>query len=361
MAETVESPGRRRLSPPVAGARPAQRDRPGQAARDGAPPDSRLSAASAPGGRGRAGAFIRRHHLAPYLLLLPSLIGIGLVLLWPTIQVGLLSFQNFGLAQVSGAAPPAWVGFSNFTNILSDGEFWLALRITVVFAAVVVVLTLLIGTLVGLLLHHLGRRMATFVSSATLLAWATPVVSASVVFYWLFSPDGGIVDWSLSKLPGWLGGGAHWAAFNWTTSGALPAYTVLTFIVVWMGFPFIAVTVLAGLKTIPAELTEAARVDGASPWRSFWSITYPLMRPIFLVLLLLSIIWDFGVFTQTYFITGELGNRDEYNLSLYAYDKAFTMPPSYGLGAALALILTVILLIITVGYVRASVRQGAIS
>ena len=79
------------------------------------------------------------------------------------------------------------------------------------------------------------------------------------------------------------------------------------------------------------------------------------------MLLLLSVIWDFGIFTQTYFITGELGNRDEYNLSLYLYDKAFTLPPGYGLGAALALILTVILLIITVGYVRASVRQGAIS
>jgi N,N'-diacetylchitobiose transport system permease protein len=85
------------------------------------------------------------------------------------------------------------------------------------------------------------------------------------------------------------------------------------------------------------------------------------MKPIFLVLLLLSIIWDFGIFTQTYLITGELGNRDEYNLSLYLYDKAFTMPPEYGLGAAFALILTVILLVITVGYVRASVRQGAIS
>jgi N,N'-diacetylchitobiose transport system permease protein len=225
----------------------------------------------------------------------------------------------------------------------------------------VVVLTMLVGTAVGVLMHHLGRKMATFVSCCTLLAWATPVVSASVVFYWLFSPDGGIVDWGLSKLPSWLGGGAHWAGFNWTTSGALPAYTVLTFVVVWMGFPFIATTVLAGLKTIPAELLEAARVDGASPWRSFRRVTYPLMKPIFLVLLLLSVIWDFGIFTQTYFITGELGNRDEYNLSLYLYDKAFTMPPAYGLGAAFALILTIILLIITVGYVRASVRQGAIS
>ncbi|HLH58535.1 MAG TPA: sugar ABC transporter permease [Streptosporangiaceae bacterium] len=330
------NPGRRRLSPPAVGARPATT-------------------------RDRSGHFIRRHRLGPYLLLVPSLIGIGLILLWPTVQIGILSFQNYGLGQVSGAAPTQWVGFSNFTNILTDSEFWLALRITVVFAVVVVVLTLVVGTLVGLLLHHLGRRMATFVSTAALLAWATPVVSASVVFFWLFSPDGGIVDWTLSKLPGWLGGGAHWAGFNWTTSGALPAYTVLTALVVWMSFPFIAVTVLAGLKTIPAELVDAARVDGAGPWRSFWRVTYPLMRPIFLVLLLLSIIWDFGVFTQTYFITGELGNRDEYNLSLYAYDKAFTMPPSYGLGAALALVLTIILLLITVGYVRASVRQGATS
>ena len=332
--------GRRRHTPPAAGAR---------------------SALGGPGWRVRSGMFIRRHKLAPYLLLLPALVGIGLVLVWPTIQLGLLSFQNYGLGQLSGTLPTQWVGFSNFSTTLADPEFWLSLRITVISAVVVVTLTLLVGTLVGVLMHHLGRKMATFVSCAILLAWATPQVSASVVFYWLFSPDGGIVDWALSKLPSWLGGGAHWAGFNWTTSGALPAYTVLTFVVVWMGFPFIATTVLAGLKTIPAELLEAARVDGASPWRSFWTVTYPLMRPIFLVLLLLSIIWDFGIFTQTYFITGELGNRDEYNLSLYLYDKAFTMPPSYGLGAALALILTVILLVITVGYVRASVRQGAIS
>jgi ABC-type sugar transport system permease subunit len=338
-----EDSGPRRPSPPAAGARPA-------------PPQW-----AHPGWRVRAGMFVRRHKLAPYLLLLPSLAGIALVLLWPTIQLGLLSFQNFGLGQLSGTLPAQWVGFSNFTTTLSDPEFWLSLRITVISAAVVVTLTLLVGTLVGVLMHHLGRKMATFVSCAILLAWATPQVSASVVFYWLFSPDGGIVDWGLSKLPSWLGGGAHWAGFNWTTGGALHAYTVLTFLVVWASFPFIATTVLAGLKTIPAELLEAAKVDGATPWRSFWRVTYPLMKPIFLVLLLLSIIWDFGIFTQTYLITGGLGNRDEYNLSLYLYDKAFTMPPSYGLGAALALILTVILLIITVGYVRASVRQGAIS
>jgi N,N'-diacetylchitobiose transport system permease protein len=303
-------------------------------------------------------AFIRRHKLAPYLLLAPGLAGIALVLLWPLIQVGMYAFQNYGLPQITGAEPTQWVGLGNFSTTFADSEFWLSLRTTVLFAAVVVPLTLVTGTLVGLLLHRLGKKMAAFVSTAALLAWATPPVAASVLFYWLFNPDGGLVDWTLSKLPNWLVGNTDWAGFNWTTSGALPVYTVMTLLVVWQSFPFIAVTVLAGLKTVPAELYEAARVDGATPFRVFWRITYPLLKPIFLVLLLLSVIWDFNVFAQSYVLTGFPGNRDEFNLSLYIYDKAFQFPPNYGLGGALALIFTLILLVVTVGYVRASVRQG---
>jgi len=296
----------------------------------------------------------------PYMLLLPSAVAVGLMLVWPAIQLAVYSFQDYGLPQITGAEPTQWTGFGNFHLVLSDPEFWSALRISVLFAAVVVPLTLVTGTLVGLLLNRLGRRMAAFVSTTALLAWAMPAVSASVIFVWLFDPDGGIADWLLTKLPGWLGGGAHWSGFSWTNA-PLPAYTVITLLVVWQGFPFIAVSVLAGLKTIPAELHEAARVDGAGPWRMFWKVTYPILKPIFLVLLLLSVIWDFGIFTQAYIVTGELGNRDEFNLGIYAYDKAFTMPPTYGVASALALILTVVLLVITAGYVRASVRQGAIS
>jgi N,N'-diacetylchitobiose transport system permease protein len=222
-------------------------------------------------------------------------------------------------------------------------------------------MTMLIGTLVGLLLNKLGKKMATFVSGAALVAWATPAVSASVIFVWFFSPDGGIVDWGLAKLPTWLGGGAHWAGYNWATTGALPAYTIATILVVWQSFPFIAVTVLAGLKSIPAELYESARVDGAGAWQGFRKITYPMLKPIFLILILLSVIWDFNVFTQTYIITGQLGNRDEYNLALYSYSQAFQLPPEVGLGSALALILTVILLIITIGYIRANIKQGALA
>ncbi len=296
----------------------------------------------------------------PYLLILPSAVAIGLLLAWPAIQLAVYSFQDYGLPQVTGAAPTSWVGFGNYRLVLADPEFWSALRISVLFAVVVVPLTLIVGTLVGLLLNRLGRKMAAFVSTAALLAWAMPAVSASVIFVWLFDPDGGLADYLLQKLPSWLGGGARWSQFSWTNA-PLPAYTVITLVVLWQAFPFIAVSVLAGLKTIPAELHEAARVDGAGPWRVFWKVTYPLLKPIFLVLLLLSVIWDFGIFTQAYIVTGELGNRDEFNLGILAYDKAFTMPPAYGVASALGMVLTVVLLIITAGYVRANIKQGAVA
>ena len=311
--------------------------------------------------RVRVSTFVRRHKLAPYLLLLPAMIGIALVLLWPLLQVALYAFQNYGLPQITGAMPTQWVGLANFSTTLHDPEFWLSLRTTVLFALVAVPLTLLIGTIVGLLLNRLGKKMSIFVSTAALLAWATPPVSAAVLFYWMFSPDGGLVDWTLARMPHWLVGSTNWSQFNWATTGALQAYTVISLLVIWQAFPFIAVTVLAGLKTIPHELNEAARVDGANPWRVFWRVTFPLMKPIYLVLLLLSVIWDFNIFTQSWIITGGLGNQNEFNLSQYIYQKAFTFPPSYSLGGALALIFAAILLVITFGYVRASVRQGALT
>jgi N,N'-diacetylchitobiose transport system permease protein len=153
--------------------------------------------------------FVRRHHLAPYLLLAPALAGVGWLIVWPTIQVGLFSFQNYGILQVAGVAPAQWVGLANFRTTFSDPEFWLSLRNSCLFAAVVVPLTLVTGTCVGLLRNRLGRRMSVLVSTTTLLAWATPTVAATVIFYWLFNPDGGVVDWALARLPGWLGGGAR--------------------------------------------------------------------------------------------------------------------------------------------------------
>ncbi|MBW8483603.1 carbohydrate ABC transporter permease [Actinomadura parmotrematis] len=297
----------------------------------------------------------RRPRLGPYLLIAPTLAVIAVLTLWPMVQIGLMSFQKVGNRQLRGE-PAESVGAENYRQIFDDPFFWQTLRQTVLFAVVAVSLTLLVGTLIGLLLHKLGGRMSNLVASGVMIAWATPPVTAAIVFYWLFGTTGGAVNWTLDALPDWLVGGG-WADYNWFGS-PLPTYTVLTVCVVWQACPFVAVSVLAGLKSVPSELYEAARVDGSGPWRSFWSITFPLLKPIFMVLLVMSIIWDFKVFTQLFIMAG-MANRDAFNLSLYAYSEAFgSLNPKLGLGSAIAMVLTVLLLVVTALYVRVMVRQG---
>jgi N,N'-diacetylchitobiose transport system permease protein len=190
-----------------------------------------------------------------------------------------------------------------------------------------------------------------------MLAWATPAVSASVIFIWLADPDGGVVDWALARMPSWLGGGAHWAGFSWTNA-PLPAYTLLTLLVVWQGFPFVAVSVLAGLKTIPVELHESARVDGGGAWWIFWRVTYPLLKPIFLVLLLLSIIWDFGVFTQPYLLIGQSKiTPGNFLMSIYLFEEGY-FKSDFGRGAAISILMLLMVAILSVAYVRKMVRIG---
>jgi ABC-type sugar transport system permease subunit len=296
----------------------------------------------------------RRGRSGPYLLILPSLLVIGALLVWPLLQIGRMSLQDVGVRQIRGE-PAENVGLANYRRILGDDLFWTALRHTVLFAAVAVTATLVAGTLTGLLLGRLGRRMSALVTGGIMVAWATPPVTAAIVFSWLFGTTGGLVGWSLDLLPDWLVG-PGWQGYNWFAR-PLPTYTVLTLCVVWMSFPFIAVSVLAGLRTVPDELYEAARVDGSTAWQRFWKITFPLLRPIFGVLITLAVIWDFRVFTQLFVLSG-LANRDAFNLSLYGYSEAFgSLNARYGLGSAIAVVLTLIVLIVTAVHVRAVIRQ----
>ncbi|WP_433326334.1 carbohydrate ABC transporter permease [Spirillospora sp. CA-294931] len=320
--------------------------------------DTAPAVRKAPGRKNRTGparSGRRRIRTGPYLLIAPTVLVIAVLMFWPMIQIGIMAFQKVGSRQLRGA-PAEQVGTENFRTILDDPFFWQTLRNTVLFAVVAVTLTMVVGTLVGLLLNRLGSKMSNLVAGGVMVAWATPPVTAAIIFTWLFGTTGGLVNWCLDGLPDWLVG-SGWSDFNWFGS-PLPTYTVLTVCVVWQACPFVAVSVLAGLKSVPSELYEAARVDGSGPWRSFWAITFPILKPIFLVLLVMSIIWDFKVFTQLFVMAG-MANRDAFNLSLYAYSEAFgSLNPKLGMGSAIALVLTVILLVVTAAYVRLMVRQG---
>ncbi|MEV0353445.1 sugar ABC transporter permease [Nonomuraea sp. NPDC050680] len=296
----------------------------------------------------------------PYVLLIPGLLVIGALLLYPLFQVGVIAFQKVGLVQISGKKPATWVGWDNFTRIFDNEIFWSSLRNTLVFAVVAVSLTLIVGTAVGALLNKLGRKMSTFVVVGIMFAWAVPPVAQGIIWKWLFDAEAGVINWALNLLPDWLSsllfGRTGWTGQPWLND-AWSIYMVLIICVVWASFPFVAVSVLAGLKGIPAELYEAARVDGSSAWRTFRKITFPLLKPVFAVLTVLSIIWDFKVFAQLYVLMGGPSNREAFNLSIYSYAEAFRPPPKMGSGAAIALVLTVILLIVTAVYVRQLVKQ----
>ncbi|MFI0354638.1 carbohydrate ABC transporter permease [Actinomadura sp. 9N407] len=322
----------------------------------GRAPD-RIDSGPAPGRRRlRPGS---RFRPGPYLLIAPTIAIIAALILYPIGQLFWMSFHKIGSREARGVSPAENVGLENFRTVLDDGFFWRVLLNTVASAAAMVIITMVLGTVVGLLLHRLGRKMSLLVSSGALLAWATPGISAAIVYKWLFTPGGGLIPWFLDLLPDWLAG-SGWNDYNWFGS-PFTTYFVLVLCVVWQSFPFIAVSVLAGLKSLPGELYEAARVDGAGAWRAFWQITFPLLRPVFLVLVVLSIIWDFKVFTQLYFLSGGTANRDSFNLAMYAYSAAVAFPAKYGLGGAIALILTLILLVFTGFYVRVMVKQGEVA
>ncbi|MET8869061.1 sugar ABC transporter permease [Nonomuraea sp. NPDC004580] len=296
----------------------------------------------------------------PYVLLVPGLLVIAGLLLYPMVQLGVMAFQKVGLAQIRGTRPAEWVGLENFEKVLSNDIFWSALRNTVAFAAVAVSMTLVVGTAVGVLLHRLSKRMSLFVVIGCMFAWAVPPVAQGVIWRSLFDAESGIINWALNLLPDWLAappdGQTSWTGTPWLND-TIPLYIALVVCVVWAGFPFVAVSVLAGLKGIPNELYEAARVDGSGPWHTFRKITLPLLKPVFAVLTILSIIWDFKVFSQLYVLMNGPTNRDGFNLSMYAVAEAFRPPQKLGTGAAISVVLTIILLIVTVVYVRQIVKQ----
>jgi N,N'-diacetylchitobiose transport system permease protein len=300
------------------------------------PPPSPTEARTKLGRRGRR----TRPQRLPYLLILPAVVVLGLVLAYPLVRLAILSLQEFGLRQQFGA-PAEFVGLRNFGKILSDSYFWDVLWRTVIFCGANVALTMAIGLLVALMLRQLGRAMRLLVSIGLLLAWAMPALTATVVWQWLFDTQYGFVNWLVTRL------GGDYQGHSWL-SAPLSFFTVATIIVVWMGVPFVAFTLYAGMTQVPQEILEAAAIDGAGPWQRFRNVVLPMLTPILLILTALSVVWDFRVFTQVYVLQRAGGiNRDTNLLGANRFD----------LGAAIAIVMVTITILLTLVYLRQMVRQ----
>jgi N,N'-diacetylchitobiose transport system permease protein len=300
--------------------------------------------------RPRAAAERTFHALAPYLLLAPATLVIVAVLGYPLYLVGRLSFEQFGLAELI-TKQGTWIGLDNYSRLFHDHQFWTVLLRTIVFTVVSVGLTMVFGTLIGLLLTKLGRFMRLLLSTGLVLVWATPVVVAVNIFRWMVDYEFGVLNWTLTKL--------HLGDFLQKDWFADPktGFAVIIALVVWGAIPFVAIMVYAGLSQVPAELIEAAEIDGARRWQVFKDVTFPLLLPIFVILTSLSIIWDFQVFNQVWLMRGSEPEESYWIMSVYSFFEAFKLG-EYGFGAAIAVVMVAFMFLATFVYLRQMIRMG---
>jgi N,N'-diacetylchitobiose transport system permease protein len=318
------------------------------------PPSSRRRAVAQPErpGRPRPGARGRRlRPLVPYALLAPSLVVLAAVLGFPLYRLVALSFQQYGLRELF-AGKGRFIGLQNYREILSDSFFWTVVARTVLFAAVCVGLTMVLGTLIALLLRNLGRPMRVLVTAGLVAAWAMPTLTAVSIWQWMFDFEFGVVNWLLTRL-----GVDGFVQHNWFDQ-PLQGFAVIVVVVVWAALPFVAITLHAGLTQVPAELEEAARVDGAGAWQVFRHVTFPVLKPIFLILATLSTIWDFKVFTQIWVLLNQRPSREYFLLGIWSYSESFGVT-RYGKGAAIAVVMVLLLMLLTSFYVRQMLRAVA--
>jgi len=281
----------------------------------------------------------------PYLLILPVLVTVGAVIGYPLYSLIRISLDRYGLSELIQHSGH-WIGLANFGSVLHDPVFWQTLQRTVVFTIANVGLTMLLGTLIALLLVRVSTWMRISLTVGLVLVWSMPAVVAVQLWYWMTNFENGVVNYV-------LGIGQHdWYASTTSQLG------MVTSLIVWAAIPFVVVTVYAGLAQVPDELVEAAEIDGARPWRVFRDVTFPILKPIFLILTSLSIIWDFGVFTQPFLLIGQAKQTpSNYLMAVYLYEQGYGKS-DFGRGAAISILMLLIVALLSVFYVRKMVQYG---
>lgn len=313
----------------------------------------RLVAPAPPPSPGRRRA-LRPGTLTPYALLTPALIVLAAITGWPLVQLVIMSFQEFGRAQVFGA-PPEFIGLANYIGILSDPQFWQVLTRSLLFAAVCVIATMVLGILIALLMRRLGAVIRTLVSIGLLLAWAMPPLSATIVWGWIFDTQYGVLNQVLSQVFGL----EQFAGHSWLIE-PLSFFFVATIIIVWGAIPFVAFTVYAGLTQVPDEVLEAAQLDGAGATKRFFLVIVPFIRPILVVVTILQVIWDLRVFTQIYALQSIGGLAEQTNtLGVYIY-RVSLGAGDFGVGGAISVIVVLLLVALSIFYVRRNLREESL-
>ena len=267
----------------------------------------------------------------PYLFLLPALLVLSLTVFYPALQAFYFSFTQF---EYDITQPPTWIGLENFQRLLGDRVFWQTLGNTLLY---------LIGVVPILVLAPLG--LAILVNRALpgvrwfRAAYYTPVVISMVVagiaWRWLYAETG-----LLNQLLRWLGLTSE--GVPWLTSPNLALFSVMA-VTIWKGLGYYMVIYLAGLQAIPADLYEAAAIDGSDGWKKHWDITVPLMRPYLFLVAVISAISATKVFEEVFIMTQGGPRNSSKTIVYYVYERAFQdLEMSYACTIGLMLFLLIL-------------------
>lgn len=232
--------------------------------------------------------------LTGVLFLLPSLAGVAFFVLIPFADVVRRSFLE--------AISETWVGFKNYTAVFQNQAFQLAALNTLRFIGICIPLLIILSLLISIFLHR-QSRYGYFIKMAYLMPMAIPVASVALLWQILFDKQG-ILNGLLAKTGG--------SAVDWMNSGY--AFGVLVFSYLWKNVGYNIVLWMAGLSSIPADIYEAAKVDGAGEWKIFWKITLPNLLPVSAVITVLSLLNSFKVFREAYLVAGSYPHESMYLL-----------------------------------------------
>ncbi len=297
--------------------------------------------------RPRSGLSARRSYVG-YGFIAPAVIVLAALTLFPlgynvwlSVQQRILTlpFENHA------------VGLANYVALAQDTQFWHDLLRTLMFTGISVFVELVLGMVLALVMSKEFRARA-MVRVSILIPWAIPTAVSAMLWAMFFDPRTGFVDFFLGRvgLPG-----SHLVWFN----SAFFAWIPIILSDMWKNTPFMALLLMAGLQSIPKELYESARIDGAGSWQAFWRVTIPLMQPVILVALIFRTLSALLVFDTVFVMTGGGPGTATTVVAYYNWYQFFTAL-NYGYGAAISVVITAVAMLMAFLYVRATVRQGGL-
>ena len=287
----------------------------------------------------------KRTDLFPYTLVTPALAVTILIIFFPIIQTATMSLFNYVIWKPKDNR---FIGLGNYLQALQDEVFWISLRNTLIWIVGVVVLQLLLGFATALLLNR-DFKWRGLARSLILIPWVTPSVITALMWRWMYDGNNGVINDLLVRI-GFLKSYFPWLANSFT---ALPAIMIA---LMWQGFPFFAIMILAGLQAIPKSLYEAAEVDGATTWQKFARITLPMLVPILFTSILLRVIWVANSMDVIYVMTGGGPGYATHTLPVYSFIRAYKAL-DFGYASTIAIFLTFLLIAIVAGYVIRVLRS----